>query len=335
MKILHTTFHAGTTNDVQYMCDILGHEVEHMNFNDDFEETRHIDKTKWNYEITADLARSFWHNRKEYFDKYDCIITSDTAPLSRIFLQDNNWKKKLLIWVCNRYDYPRNMDAEYHHLFKLATEDKKTKFVIPYTEIETVYAGHKGIKITEKPIKPIGKRSNLKDVYKNHWKWSVPNEINKIDSFFVPQRHNEKVLNIVDSLDESNIKNYSGPYNGPDDLKDFKGIIHFPYTWATLAFHENMHNLLTYLVPSYEFYLSLFKRVQGMDIPDTYLLSNYGNLIEFYNPENCYFVEYFSSFHELRKLVNSDLTKYNNIKKKLASLHEEIMLSRWDTYFNI
>lgn len=336
MKILHATFHAGTTNDIQYMCDILGHEVEHMNFNSDFEETKDVDKSKWNYEISANLARNFWWNRKEYFDQFDCIITSDTAPLSRIFLQDDAWKKKLLVWVCNRYDYPRNMDQEYHDLFNKATQDKKTKFVIPYTEIETVYALHKGIKITEKPIKPIGKRSKLKDVFKNHWQSSVPETVCKKDSFFVPKRHNENAINLPSSLNELKINHYSGVYNGPEDLKDFKGIIHIPYAWATLAFYENMQNLMTYIVPSYEAFMSLLRQKNPSGIPtvlqDPQFLQTYGNFVEVYNPENRYFVEQFSTFTEMKTLAESDLTKHDNIKRKQASLHEEIMLERWNSY---
>jgi hypothetical protein len=321
------------------VCDTLGHEVEHMNFTEDLEETKEIDKSKWNYEISSNLARNFWWNRKEYFDKFDCIITSDTAPLSRIFLQDDNWKKKLLVWVCNRYDYPRNMDVEYHQLFKKAAEDQKTKFVIPYTEIETVYAAHKGIKIVEKPIKPIGKRSKLKDVFKNHWKSAVPESINKKEVFFLPERHNEFVMNISGQLNNLKINHYSGKYNGPDDLKEFKGIIHFPYAWATLAFYENMQNCMTYVVPSHELYLSIASRRKELGIPnfaiqDIELLEKYGKLVEVYNPENHYFVEQFSSLDELKKLTESDLTRYNSIKQKQAVLHEEIMLERWNSYLS-
>ena len=56
------------------------------------------------YNIGHQRAETVWNRHKDYFDKFDVIVTSDTAPLSRIFLQ-NGWRKPLIIWVCNRFDY--------------------------------------------------------------------------------------------------------------------------------------------------------------------------------------------------------------------------------------
>ena len=37
---------------------------------------------------------------------YDVVITSDTAPISRVFLEEQRWEdKSLIVWVCNRFDY--------------------------------------------------------------------------------------------------------------------------------------------------------------------------------------------------------------------------------------
>ena len=54
--------------------------------------------------VKKDFGKRSWVNSVVDFGKFDVIVTSDTAPLSRIFLQ-NNWKKPLIIWICNRFDY--------------------------------------------------------------------------------------------------------------------------------------------------------------------------------------------------------------------------------------
>ena len=89
MNYLHISFHKGCHNDLQYISNKLNVNIEFMEFNDG---------TKGKYNIGHDRAKKYWDKHKEYFNRFDGIITSDTAPISRVFLQ-NNWTKKLIIWI--------------------------------------------------------------------------------------------------------------------------------------------------------------------------------------------------------------------------------------------
>lgn len=106
MKILHVSFHKGCIGDINNVARLLSLDISVM-------------KADWDYLITHDRAAAIWDKYKEYFNTFDIILTSDTAPLSRIFLQ-NNYSGKLIIWICNRFDYPNRdgfPDSEYFSLW--------------------------------------------------------------------------------------------------------------------------------------------------------------------------------------------------------------------------
>ena len=94
-KVLHLSHHYGCLKDHQYVCDQLGLELTNK-------------LTIWNqilerdtYVITKEIADRVWQENKDYFNSFDYIITSDTAPLSRIFLENmDEFDAKLIVWVC-------------------------------------------------------------------------------------------------------------------------------------------------------------------------------------------------------------------------------------------
>ena len=113
------------------------------------------------YKIKINYA--WLHTYKKYKDFYysfDLIITSDTAPLSRILLQ-NNYSKKIIIWVCNRFDYRDEAtntcsfpDEEYYNIFRRSTNINNVK-IASYTEFEYLYAAkYRKINIGDLTIKP-------------------------------------------------------------------------------------------------------------------------------------------------------------------------------------
>jgi hypothetical protein len=85
------------------------------------------------YEVTHDRAQKSWNKYKDYYNSFDAILTSDTCPVSRTFLQ-NGWTKPLIIWICNRFDYamlPEKCDPSLFELlinttklFDVALENK-------------------------------------------------------------------------------------------------------------------------------------------------------------------------------------------------------------------
>ena len=111
IKVLHLSHHYGCLKDHQYVCDKLGLDLTNK-------------LSIWNdiikrdvYCITQEIANSTWKEHKDYFNSFDFIITSDTAPLSRIFLENiNEFKGQLIVWVCNRFNYEMHNDPAYHNL---------------------------------------------------------------------------------------------------------------------------------------------------------------------------------------------------------------------------
>ena len=52
------------------------------------------------------------------FSSYDLVITSDTAPISKmLLLPPAIVESNLIIWVCNRFDVNNYDDLQYHSNF--------------------------------------------------------------------------------------------------------------------------------------------------------------------------------------------------------------------------
>ena len=88
LKVLHISFHKGCQNDIEYIAKKLNFELTFMEYDDGI--SIGLDK----YNVTHEKATSSWNKHKDYYNSFDVIITSDTAPISRIFLQ-NNFQKKI------------------------------------------------------------------------------------------------------------------------------------------------------------------------------------------------------------------------------------------------
>ena len=100
MKVLHLSHHYGCLKDHQYICKELGLKLDSI-------------FSLWNtvlpkgcFNMTEELANDIWNKNEKYFQSFDYITTSDTAPLSRIFLQNiDKFEGKLNIWISNRFNY--------------------------------------------------------------------------------------------------------------------------------------------------------------------------------------------------------------------------------------
>ena len=148
MRILHVTYHSGCVIALDYISKKLGYHIE-------------TQRATWNYNISQDLADSVWTEHMDYYNSFDCVVTSDTAPLSRIFLRDQ-FKGKLIIWVCNRFDYSDNAtnsvnfpDQGYYQLFRSALNRPNT-FIRSYTKFEHEYAQkYRGITWDSDVFRPV------------------------------------------------------------------------------------------------------------------------------------------------------------------------------------
>lgn len=336
-KILHITLHKGCKKELEGVAKTLGLNLETLFVHD--MEPLAFDGTSQGsalYNIGHDRAQRIWDLHKDYFSSFDVIITSDTAPLSRVFLQ-NGWNKPLIIWICNRFDYCdigsldcNFPDGEYYELLRSARKMGNVKF-IAYTPFEHYYAKSKNINTGTLTITPCG---FVDDKLTGS---SIPADVIKEQTFFLPPYHNETVfMDLSSHLKKLGIPNFCGRYNGPADLKDFKGIICLPYSWSNLALFENLQLGMVYFIPSKKFFKQL--ATSG-----NYFHPNLSSLLhekvfylsEWYYPDRKEIFVYFDSWKDLIEKVQS--TDFPVMKKKVkayAKKHKKTMLSRWKKVFD-
>ena len=317
MRILHVTHHDGCKIAVDYVCNKLGYQLE-------------TQKANWNYNMSRSLALSIWEKNKEYYNSFDCVITSDTSSLSRIFLQ-NGFSKKLIIWVCNRFDYADQAtndcgfpDREFYDLFR-NSKNKENVYIRSYTKFEHEYASkYRGISWDPDVVRPC-----------NDIEGNIQNEFflsgqKKSDTFFITRYHNDNIfMDLKGKCDSLSIPNYRGEYNGPLDLKGVKGIIHIPYAWSNLAIFENWSMGNVYFIPSKNFLLSLSNGGNFFWSPPfdrEYLESS-----EWYLPEHSDLFIYFDSFEHLRTLTNDTnlISQVRNNILNFSKNHTAKTLLQW------
>lgn len=329
LKVLHLTFHLGCAKDFEEVGKELGLDVTTwyvLSFERGFFDGRsggnHV------YNLTHERALNVWNKHKEFFDRFDAIVTSDTAPLSRIFLQ-NGWKKPLLIWVCNRFDYcdwasldGKFPDAEYFDLFRRAAHQKNVR-IISYTPYEYHYARKRGVEIGELTIKPIG----AKYVWDENFKSAIPSHINKAETLFLyPRLSDHNVSSIITECQRRGLTVHSGVYNGPNDLTDFKGVLYFPYAWSNLALFENIQRGIIHFVPSEKF-------IREHSYIRYVTLSEF-EWVEWYAKEHRHLFVYFDSWEDLKhKVATTDYTALKKINMEFGAQHRPTMLARWAQVF--
>lgn len=325
MKILHISFHKGCINDINYVLNKLNLDFENMFFFNELDKDA-IHGPYHYYKLTKDNANMYWNKYKDFFNKFDCIITSDTAPLSRIFLQ-NNWNKKLIIWICNRFDYNVEGDQHYYNLIREAY-NKQNVDIIGYTAFENIYCKIiRDVEVGNKVITPCG---NISETYH---KFVEKKELN--DIIFVPPYHNDnKMMNLSDQLTNLGIKNFNGRYDGPMDLLNYKCVVHIPYAWSNLAFFESFHLGVVYFIPSTNLLFELSTN-HNFWFQNKNLIYKNIKLSEWYNPDYDNLLIKFDSWEDLKNKINSLNYEEHKLKlKEFGKKHEENILNSWKLLLN-
>jgi hypothetical protein len=329
VHILHLSFHRGCINEINFIAQELRFDVTSL-FIPDMLPLEFDGYASGNalYNISHERALNIWNKHKNYFNQFDAIITSDTAPLARIFLQ-NNYEKPLIIWICNRFDYTDTTsldsdfpDEEYYQLLREA-QHKKNVLTVAYTAFESFYAAQKNVIFNHDTLQPSGIFSgdnNLSD---------IPAYSDTSQTFFIPPYLNDAAMNLAQQCSSLGIATYTGKYNGSHSLKKFKGIIHIPYAWSNFAFFENMQNELPYFIPSITFMLKNFDTGIIWWQNSNYFKENY-HLAEWYNEENREIITYFDSWDDLKQKIES--TDFDALRTKIqqfAQIHRNKMLRQW------
>jgi hypothetical protein len=334
LKLLHLSFHKGCIREIKYIARELGAELTSIFVQDDWVKNNNYDGiTKGNaiYNVSHQRAQDVWNRHKEFFNQFDAIITSDTAPLSRIFLQ-NGWQKPLIIWICNRFDYTDwdssrqgFPDDEYYQLIRTATHQDNV-FFVAYNAFEHHYGHTRGIDFGTRIITPSGK-------FKNKARQSmVPNTIDKAKTFFIPPRNND--VQLVEHCNRLGIPCYRGVYNGPTDLEGFKGVIHIPYAWSNLALFENIQLGLPIFIPTKRFMLELLSTRRAW-WPNVEYMQTCIDLTEWYCPEHKHWFTFFDSWNDLKTKI--DATDFAVIRTKVheyGKKHNDTVLAQWHALFD-
>jgi len=341
LKVLHLSFHMGCVKDFEVVGKELGLDVTswYILANKESHDRFDPSSTKsWNaiYNITHDRAETIWKKNKDYFNQFDVVITSDTAPLSRVFLQ-NPWKKPLIIWICNRFDYSdwetrgnSFPDNEYYDLFRKA-KNQKNVTIVGYVAYEHFYAKSKGVDTGNLLIKPVGSIEESTRFSGNSY---IPAEVKKDETFFIPPRlEPHQVTHLINQCASLGVKSYCGKYNGPHDLAGFKGVINFPYAWSNLALFENIHLGLPMFVPTIRFLKELARSPESQ----LYRFLSLDNLeyAEWFAPENKDVFVYFDSWADFRHKVQT--LDFEQLRKKTIEFgknHKQEMLRRWSGVFD-
>jgi len=282
-KILHLSFHQGCVADIDHVAKMFGWQVEHLN-------------PVKNYNIGSVRAREAYLEHKEKIDEADIVITSDTAPLSRI-IYEHAPEKRLVIWVCNRFDYADQAtndcgfpDPEYYSGFKAAMIRSNTK-VISYTEFERIYANHwHGIDWGPALIKPTGAKAQ------NVGRTATPES-----PYLIPPYHNDiHCVPLEDICKTLQIHAVRRRYTSMEDLASNRGIIHIPYAWSNFALFEALTMGMRYFIPTLEFLIDLSGMKSTRDgffwsppwspawaeVSEWYCKANRGFLTEFESPDH-------------------------------------------------
>jgi hypothetical protein len=286
MKILHLTFHGGCALEIANVMSIFGHDVTTVRPGD--------------YNIGHDLAAELWTKHGAEWSQYDLVITSDTAPLARPFLQ-HDYQGSLLIWICNRFDYTDAAnnrcgfpDPEFYDLFRTAL-DKPRVALVPYTQFESVYCAYRGIQLREPVIKPTGiyARTSLRTDYAED------------PSCFVIPRHNETIMiDLPAMLNQMGIPAVTFDYSHPSQIIQYKVVISIPYSWSTLAGFANAGMGLTTFIPTQRFLRELFNG-KNWFFPNLSLETASLELAESYDPDNTGFYRLFDSWDNLTTQLGS------------------------------
>jgi hypothetical protein len=316
--VLHVTHHDGCRRDLDYVASRLGVTIDHYQY-------------RGGYNIDATRAAAAWQADRQRFLEYDVVVTSDTAPLSRIFLQ-NGWPKGLVIWICNRFDYCDEAtndcgfpDAGYYPLFASALTRPRT-VVASYTEFEHHYARMRGVPLgalTVKPVGagPLGAAAAL-----------VPAGVDRAATCFVPCYHNDRSADLEGRCRQLGLAAFSGRYGGPSDLHGFRSIVHIPYAWSNFALFENLQAGLPYLIPSRRMLLELAGSIDFFWSPPFW--SDRLDLSEWYAPAHDGVFAYFDSWDELQQLAQGDLAAHRNSIAQFCDAHTRSTLAQWSEIFD-
>jgi len=344
MRVLHLSHHYGCLKDHQYIAHELGFEIESQFSH--WDERLPYDS----YRMSEDLANQIWEDHKDYFNQFDYVITSDTAPISRIFLQNfDEFRGRLNIWVSNRFDYEMNGDVGYYNLFRGALELDRVK-IIPYTEFERVWMQQFNIYCEHETIRPIGKTIanplSEKDVYENLVGFSGDHHNDLIDKgicgdVLVSRYHNDNIFQDSREIcEDQGLIAAHAKYRGAEELrvlsKNFSCFLMHPDAYSKFTAFELMQLEMPVILPSEELFFSMSRMPRYFF--STGVTSDTVQFVEWYNEYYSQYAVYFDDHSQIKECV--DIVKENKeeicaIMRECSEQHTTKTLDQWRKVYDI
>lgn len=331
-KVLHLSHHYGCLKDHQYVCKELGLELTNV-----FSLWDTV-LPKGSFHMTQELSKSIWRNNEKYFQSFDFIITSDTAPLSRIVLENfDKFDGTLIIWVSNRFDYDMSGDLSYYDLFKKYINHSRVK-VVPYTEFENVWMSKFGIKTNYPVIRPIGMTisDSLSENEPHIMGFDGNYELN-LDGgdVLVSRYHNDtKFQNSRNICEKFGLKTGTATYRGAEELKKlsklYECFLIFPDAYSKFTTFELMQIGMPVILPSEDLLLKLSKKPNYFF--STGVIESTVSMCEWYNEYYEKFAVYFEDLDgigEAVKMVKENKEIILKIMHDCARIHKERTMNQW------
>lgn len=332
-EVLHISHHIGCFRDQEYVLKNLGFEVTNQKFYDG------------QFQITEQIANDFWNSHKDQLNDFDYILTSDTAPLSRIFLENQDeFKSKLIIWVCNRFDYRMESESRFYELFSKAEQNPNIK-IVPYSHFEKIWCTQKGTNLmNHNHIKPCGINlvddNNIPETL--YFKEMYGEDLQLPDAdVIIPIYHNDNsFFRMSDFLNQNGITTYNGGFRSIKQLKNYKAFVTMPDAFSKFLCFELIHAHIPVILPSKDFLYELSKRpnyffnIWGSGGADL-LEREWINWCEWYDPElvKCRF--YYDSFDEIPLIVNSiDVNAMYTEFERCSKYLQNNSLTNWKNLYD-
>ncbi|PWZ01780.1 hypothetical protein BCV70DRAFT_51153 [Testicularia cyperi] len=294
---------------------------------------------------TQAQANDYWPTalKKECdTQKYDMLVVGDTMPLVRPHLQ-NCCPLPIVTSLTTRFDWGNENDKSWGELVQAASHWSNFR-IHPNNLLEEWHAARKGWDIKFYDYLPSS------GIPTERWEYALLESYNKSNNTYMQPHDNEFVVPdtvrikecLSSKLDKLGIK-YHGwqrnKYGGPLGLTD-RVLAQVPYQSNTMSLFENLHQRVTYLLPTMRLFAELgpdcaarLEKVEGLT-PEVM-----ENRVDWWRKDLQHLFYYFDSFEELREgsALRQHVEATAEAKRVAIANHmirqREYVLQQWEDIF--
>lgn len=327
----------------------LGHDVTEWSlsnhtwvFNKQRANVPMLDGNRWLALSPQQMSEEFYRNYKDVVSDYDAFIVTYPPPFSLLY---KNFDKPIIINNPIRYEWPlsfRKKDWEYFNDYLRDGVDSKKIILVANNMYDKKYMED----FIEREVEFI---PSICDYYGDYYN-------GKKDTILYYSR--KRIPSITNSKISWKDDLFSSHKHS--DLLEFKAITHIPYQISYMSIFEQYTSNIPMLFPTQEFLIDLYKnnydvlkevtwneymkRQSGsfIEYKKQYDPNDYNNIesmkhwiqfADFYDNNWMPHINYFNSFEELNKMV--DTMDFNDISEKMKSFNKERKTKIYEMWDNL